>query len=493
MGFKQEFSLLLKARYPLIYLPTFEEDRIEYTIRKYAKLTQGKIIYTWDFVDGYRNNPNNVGHASRNPLQALEFIEKLTDTTPVIFLLKDFDRFLNDVSISRKLRNLVRILKLQPKTIVLIGSPLTVPEELRDIITIVNFSLPNVKEIEQELFRLFKSLNQEFDPSFIEDLVRSCQGLSLERIRRVLSKIIANNLTIDERSIDLVLSEKKQIISQTQILEFWSAQDKLSDIGGLENLKNWLSQRASSFSSKAAEYGLPFPRGLLLIGIQGTGKSLTAKAIANEWKLPLLRLDFGRLFAGIVGESELKTREMIKLVEAVSPCVLWVDEIDKAFNQSDSKGDSGTTNRVLGTFITWLSEKTSPVFVVATSNSFDTLPLELVRKGRFDETFFVGLPSYQERIEIFKVQLALIRPNLIDSFDYSVLSKNSKNFSGAEIKQSIIEGMHIAFNEDREFTTSDICDAISQLVPLADIENKKMEARQNWAMSGRVRLASLDK
>jgi len=490
MGFKQEFSLLLKARYPLIYLPTFEEDRIEYTIRKYAKLTQGQVIYTWDFVDGYRNNPNNAGYASRNPLQALEFIEKLTDITPVIFLLKDFDRFLNDVAISRKLRNLVRLLKLQPKTIVLIGSPLVVPEELRDIITVVNFSLPNAKEIEQELIRLFKSLNQDFDPAFIENLVRSCQGLSLERIRRVLSKIIASNLVIDDRSINLVLSEKKQIISQTQILEFWSASDRLSDIGGLENLKKWLSQRASSFSLKAAEYGLPSPRGLLLIGIQGTGKSLTAKAIANEWKLPLLRLDFGRLFAGIVGESELKTRQMIKLVEAVSPCVLWVDEIDKAFNQADSKGDSGTTNRVLGTFITWLSEKTSPVFVVATSNSFDVLPLELVRKGRFDETFFVGLPSYEERIQIFKVQLGLIRPNSTDSFDYSALSKSSKNFSGAEIKQSIIEGMHIAFNEDREFNTSDICNGISQIVPLADIENKKMEQLQNWAMSGRVRLAS---
>lgn len=490
MKFTDELTLLLKARYPIIYINTIEEDRVEYIIRKYIKTSLNRSIYSWDFIDGYTNNPNNEGFAKRNPVQALELVERLTAQTPALFLLKDFNRFLTDVSISRKLKNISRILKLQPKTIIIIGSELNIPKELYDLITILQFQLPAESEINYELKRLIQSLNIEIDQQILESLTRACQGLSLERIRRVLSKIIATYKTIDENSIKLLLNEKKQIISQTEILEYWSVDETISKIGGVDNLKNWLKKRQTSFGVQASTYGLPTPRGLLLVGIQGTGKSLTAKAIANEWQLPLLKLDVGKLFGGIVGESESRLRQMIEVAETISPCILWIDEIDKAFNNNNNTGDSGTSNRVLATFISWLSEKTKPVFVVATANNVDILPLEIIRKGRFDEIFFLDLPQKQEREEIFKIHIQEFRPNRWQLFDYSKLAQLSEAFSGAEIRQSIIEAMYHAFYEKREFTTEDICLALTQLIPLSQLENDQTLRLKNWAVSGRIRLAS---
>ncbi|MEO1742626.1 MAG: AAA family ATPase, partial [Cyanobacteria bacterium J06629_9] len=243
-------------------------------------------------------------------------------------------------------------------------------------------------------------------------------------------------------------------------------------------------------SEQARQYGLPHPRGLLLVGIQGTGKSLTAKAISHHWHLPLLRLDVGRLFAGLVGESESRTRQMIQLAEALAPCVLWIDEIDKAFAGADGRGDSGTTSRVFGTFITWLSEKTSPVFVVATANNIQALPPEMLRRGRFDEIFFVGLPSQAEREAIFSVHLSRLRPHNLQAYDLSRLAYETPDFSGAEIEQTIVEAMHIGFSQNRDFTTDDILEAASQLVPLARTAQDQIEALQNWAASGKARLAS---
>jgi len=490
MKFNDELALFLKARYPIIYINTIEEDRVEYVIRKNIKTNLNRSIYSWDFVDGYTNNPNNEGFAKRNPLQALELVERLNAETPALFLLKDFNRFLTDLSISRKLRNISRILKLQPKTIIIIGSDLTIPKELQDLITVIQFQLPLEEEISQELNRLINSLNIKVDSQLFENLTRACQGLSLERIRRVLSKIIATYKTIDNDSINVLLSEKKQIISQTEILEYSSVDEQIANLGGLENLKDWLKKRKTAFGLQASNYGLPTPRGLLLIGIQGTGKSLTAKAIANDWQLPLLKLDVGKLFGGIVGESESRLRQMINVAETISPCILWIDEIDKAFSNTDNRGDSGTSNRVLGTFISWLSEKTKPVFVIATANNIDMLPIEIIRKGRFDEIFFLDLPEQEEREEIFKIHLQIFRPNSWESFDYQQLAKMSEAFSGAEIRQSIIEGMYHAFYEKREFTTDDICLALKELIPLAHLESDQMIRLQQWASSGRIRSAS---
>ncbi|MBW4487033.1 MAG: AAA family ATPase [Trichocoleus desertorum ATA4-8-CV12] len=490
MNFSDEFELLLRARYPLIYISTREEERVEAAIAQSAKHQGNRAVYIWDFVDGYQGNPNDVGFGKRNPLQALEFIEKLPATAPAIFILRDFHRFVEDVSVSRKLRNLARLLKSQPKNVVLVAAQITIPDELSEVITVLEFPLPTPTDIKVEIERLLAATGQSLEGRTLDDLVRSCQGLSIERIRRVLARAIATHRELQPDDVDLILEEKRQTIRQTQILDFYPATEEISDIGGLDNLKDWLLRRGGAFSDKARQYGLPHPRGMLLAGIQGTGKSLTAKAIAHHWHLPLLRLDVGRLFAGLVGESESRTRQMIQLAEALAPCVLWIDEIDKAFSGFDSKGDAGTTSRVFGTFITWLAEKTSPVFVVATANNVQALPPEMLRKGRFDEIFFVGLPSQEERRAIFAVHLSRLRPHNLKSYDLDRLAYETPDFSGAEIEQTIIEAMHIGFSQNRDFTTDDILEAASQTVPLAQTAREQIQFLQDWAAAGKARLAS---
>lgn len=490
--FSDELKLLLRSRYPVIYIPTREEERVEGAIRECAKQQGDRAVYIWDFVDGYQGNPNDAGFGKRNPLQALEFLEKLPVNAPAIFILRDFHRFLEDISISRKLRNLARSLKSQPKNIVIISPQIIIPEDLSEIITVLEFALPTVEEIKIEVERIIASMGQKIEGRFFDEIVRDCQGLSIERIRRILARSIASHGELQPDVLELILAEKRQNIRQTQILDFYPAQENISDIGGLDNLKEWLLRRGSAFSERARQYGLPHPRGLLLVGIQGTGKSLTAKAIAHHWHLPLLRLDVGRLFAGLVGESESRTRQMIQLAEALAPCVLWIDEIDKAFAGLDSKGDAGTTSRVFGTFITWLAEKTSPVFVVATANNIQSLPPEMLRKGRFDEIFFVGLPNKEERRAIFQVHLSRLRAHNIKNYDIDRVAYETPDFSGAEIEQTLIEAMHIGFSQNRDFTTDDILEAASQMVPLARTAQEQIKFLQEWAAAGKARLASRD-
>jgi SpoVK/Ycf46/Vps4 family AAA+-type ATPase len=506
MEFIRELTNLIEAKYPILYLTTIEEERLENII---LKNIFKRHFFSWDFSDGYKNyqgyDPTNIesdnsyvegwlslctyeNYGQRNPLEALNLIDFIE--IPSIFLLKDFDRFLTDTSISRKLKNLYKRLTYQPKTIIIISSEVNIPRELRDLVTVIQFNLPVESEIESQLKGLIKSANLRIETQLIKNLTKACQGLSMENIRRVVEKIIATYKTIDENSVKVIWNEKKQIISQTEILEYWETDEKIQNIGGIDNLKDWLKKRTNSFGIEALKYGLPTPRGLLLVGIQGTGKSLTAKAIATEWQLPLLKLDVGKLFGGIIGESESRLRQMIQISETLSPCVLWIDEIDKAFNNSPNKGDSGTSNRVLGTFISWLSEKNKPVFVVATANNVEILPLEIIRKGRFDEIFFLDLPRKNEREQIFKIHLQEFRPKTWESFNYIQLAELSESFSGAEIRQSIIDAMYYAFDESREFTTDDICFALNELIPLSQLNTIQMKNLQSWALSGRIRLAS---
>lgn len=491
MNFQDELRLLLKARYPILYTITIEEDRLEYTIRQSIKGKNPKNLYIWDFIEGYELNPIQNGFGKRNPLEALEFIEKISSRTPSIFVLKDFKRFLKDITISRKLRNLTKLLKVDLKTIIIVDSEVQIPEELRDIITILKFNLPTTKEITKEIKRMSNQLllRGGLRVDILEKIIQACQGLSLEKIRRVLGKVIALYKRIDEKSIPIILQEKRQVISQTNLLEFWSVKKKLEDVGGAHNLKNWLIARTDTFSEQAINYGLIPPRGVLIVGIQGSGKSLIAKAVAYEWKLPLIRLDIGRLFGGIVGQSETQVRKMINITESLSPCILWIDELDKAFSENSSSADSGTTKRVLSTLIHWLGEKTLPVFVIGTANDIHCLPVEILRKGRFDEIFFLGIPRYEERLIIFELHLKRFRPQNWQSYDLKKLSQKARNFSGAEIEQAILEAMYVAFSQKREFTTEDILLAVSQTVPLVDIDPLRTELIESWAYSGKIRLA----
>jgi len=500
----QQLDLMLRARYPLLYIVGVEEEPVEDVLFEVALMSEPeRKLLLWDIVRGWDDNGADKGSV----MGALNRIAKTSTTEGTIFVLRDLHFLLKNphsdrnAPVVREFKNLLtRELKRSRKTLVLTSHTLEVPAELSEEVTVIDFPLPNVREINYLLDKEVAPDKLKLSGLAKEQLIKACQGLSRERIRRVLALALAAKQQVDETDIDQVLEEKKQTIRQTGILEFFTTHESLKSVGGLENLKQWVRMRSDAFTEEARQYGIPNPKGVLLVGIQGTGKSLSAKTIANEWRLPLLRLDTGRLFGGIVGESESRVRQMIQLAEAMAPCVLWIDEIDKAFGNlaSSVDGDSGTSRRVFGSLITWMQEKTTPVFLVATANNVRILPAELLRKGRFDEIFFLNLPTEVERQEIFKVHLQRLRPSRMREFDMALLAKTAKDFSGAEIEQVVVDAMHRAFFERtesgnrRDLVTTDILRAIEETVPIAAIAREQIEDLKHWAAEAGARTASND-
>ena len=499
----KRLDLMIRARYSLLYIVGAEEEPVEAVIAQVAlEVTPARRVLFWDIVRGWEDNGSGKGSV----MAALDRIGKTAVEEYTIFVLRDLHPVLKypyterNAPVVRELRNLTRELKRSKKTIILTSHALELPEELKEEVTVIDFPLPNFQEIDRLISHVVAKPEQlQVTGLAREQLVKACQGLSRARIGRVLAKALAAKQQINESDIDGVLEEKQQAIRQTGILEFCNSKESLKNVGGLENLKQWVKMRQDAFTDAARSYGIPNPKGVLLVGIQGTGKSLSAKTIASEWRLPLLRLDTGRLFGGIVGESESRVRQMIELAEAIAPCVLWIDEIDKAFGNiiSGGDGDSGTSRRVFGSLITWMQEKTSPVFIVATANNVRILPAELLRKGRFDEIFFLNLPSEAERQDIFQVHLQRLRPTRLREFDLGVLAKRAENFSGAEIEQVVIDGLYRAFGtfvngQRRDLTTEDILRSIEDTVPLAAIARSQIEDLKRWAAEAGARTASND-
>nr|YP_009392584.1 hypothetical protein [Bostrychia tenella]ARW61146.1 hypothetical protein [Bostrychia tenella] len=487
MNFEQEISTLLSSSNFLIYILTEEEERLEYILNNISNKLFKQNICSWNFIDGYTNNPNYLQHGKRNPLEALEIIQNYQKTNTKIFFLKDFYLFINDLSVNRKLKNLNKWLKKHDKYIIMSGTESQMPQTIQEYITYTQLPLPNKQEIRVEIERFFQILNIE-QKLLIDNLSKSYQGLSINQIRKSISKILMKK-PLESEILEQILKEKEKLIKQTEILEFFYTTQKLQDIGGLKNLKKWLKIRHSTFTKQAESYGIKMPKGVLLVGIQGTGKSISAKAISIEWNLPLLKLNISKIFTGILGGSESKIQKMIEICEKIAPCVLWIDEIDKIFTQHQNSNDSGTTNRVANIFLTWLSEKKKFIFIVATANNINKLPIEMLRKGRFDEIFFVDLPTLRERLNIFKIHLKRIRPLTWHKYNIYYLSKISQKFSGAEIEQSITEAMYYAFHENREFSTKDIAQSINDIIPLAVTNEATITQLREWGYSGKVKLA----
>ncbi|HEY9692840.1 MAG TPA: AAA family ATPase [Oculatellaceae cyanobacterium] len=495
-----QLDLMIRARYPLLYIVAAEEEPVEEVLQRVAEhSTPKRQLLMWDIVRGWNDNGDGKGSV----MAALNRIAKASDG--MMFVMRDLHPILKtphskeNAPVIRELKNLTRELKRCRKTLILTSHALELPAELAEEVTVIDFPLPDVPEINYLIEQLVVPEKLKVVGLAREQLVKACQGLSRARIQRVLASALAAKQQVDESDIDRVLAQKQQAIRQTGILEFFTTRESLKSVGGLENLKRWVRMRSDGFTEEARSYGIPNPKGVLLVGIQGTGKSLSAKTIASEWRLPLLRLDSGRLFGGIVGESESRVRQMIQLAEAMAPCVLWIDEIDKAFGNISSgvDGDSGTSRRVFGSLITWMQEKTSPVFIVATANNVQILPAELLRKGRFDEIFFLNLPTEVERQEIFKVHLQRLRPSRLRDFDLAFLAKSASEFSGAEIEQVIIDAMHRAFGlvengQRRDFMTEDILHSIRETVPLAAIARHQIEELKRWAAQAGARTASID-
>lgn len=491
MSFEKELLCQIQANSPILYIVAKEEERVEYVIRKTTEVGFNSITYTWDYLNGYTNTINGKSTA-KNALEALNFIENLPATTQSVIILKDFSKFLPDILVSRKLKKLSNQLKKEAKTIIIINNEKNIPDELEEYTSILYFLPPTLKNIKLEIARIFKIYGQEIELETFNQISAAFLGFSINQIRQIISKLIIVEKRITNQTIRSILKEKKALLSSNSVLEFCDSTETFNDVGGLENLKNWLNKRKKLIIEPdlALNYGLSTPKGVLLVGIQGTGKTLIAKAIAQEWFLPLLRLDTGKLFGGLVGESESRTREMIQSVESIGPCILWIDEIDKSFSNIDTKNDSGTTKRVFGNLITWLSEKKSFVFVVATANNLDTLPAELIRKGRFDETFFIDLPNFTEREKIFKVHLKEIRPHSWQNYHIQKLAKMSENYSGAEIKQIIEESMLKAFAENRDLLNNDLFDQLLTGNPLSQVNSKQLQMLRELELANGIRSAS---
>lgn len=488
---EEEFDVLIRSRYPVIYCVSYEEDRVASMLNVIATASQ-KQLFLWSVTEGFVDYKGTaIDKEALDPMAALNFV--ISHSRPAVFLLHNFHPFLEDPTIVQRMYDLKKHLNNVKKTCVLVSPVLKVPSELEKLITVVDFDLPSIDLLNAVLDEIIVTLadnpnvDTHLSDSQREQVLKSALGLTAWESENVFAKSLVQKKCFDPA---LIIQEKKQIIRKTEILEFFHPSENLESIGGLTHLKSWLQKRQRGFTERAKDYGLPVPKGVMLIGIQGCGKSLTAKAIASYWQLPLLRLDVGKLFTSLVGESEQNIRKAITTAESISPAILWIDEIEKGFAgvQSSTFSDAGTTSRVFASFITWLQEKEKPVFVIATANDVSQLPPELLRKGRFDEIFFVDLPSSDERLEIFKIHLTK-RGRNHKKFKLKSLVQLSNGFSGAEIEQSIVSAMFEAFSEDREVKTEDIVTSLDETIPLSKLMKEKIAELRDWAHS-RARFAS---
>jgi AAA+ superfamily predicted ATPase len=488
MAFDRDLDTYLRARITLIVLITPEEERALQVVKAVCERTN-RPCWTWDAADHFQGLVGVTGPLpkAKEPAAALEQIEKASDEA--LFVLKDFHEAWNNAATKRKLRSVAQRLKFTKKSILIITPSSKLPDELKDEAVVVDFPPPAAPELEAVLSRLTKAPGVKVNLTKLgrEKLVQAALGLTAAQAQRVFAKAIVGDGVLDDRDINMVTEEKKQVIRESKALEYHAVTKSPDDVGGLEVLKQWLRLRERAFTEEARVYGLPAPKGIALIGIPGTGKSLTAKMIGGLWRLPLLRLDVGSLYGSLMGESEERARKALQLAETIAPCIIWIDEIEKALSHGDL--DSGTSTRVFGTILTWMQEKTASCFVVATANDITTLPPELLRKGRFDEIFFLDLPTLEERRAIFAVHLRK-RNRLPQDFDVEALAQASEGYVGAEIEQAVIDAMYVGFNAGREFTTADIAAALKRQVPLAVAQREVVDALRDWLKEGRAQSAS---
>jgi ATP-dependent 26S proteasome regulatory subunit len=499
-SFADQLETLIRARYPIIYVVSPEEARVQQFVLRIAERRQ-KNVYEWSCTTGIVpagtsiQLPKNRTSPTRDPLAALDHV--IEQVEPAIFLFKDLHPFLakGNHTVIRKLKEIALQLKNSFKSIIIAGPLLEVPIELEKEITVLNLPLPGPMELSELLDRIvqevrrFRQVQILLEDGGRERLLQAARGLTLGEAENVFARILVRKERLSGDEVPDVLEEKQQIVRKNGLLEYYEAREDFSAVGGLAGLKVWLQKRALAFSPEARDFGLSMPKGVLLLGVQGCGKSLCAKAVANLWQVPLLRFDIGRMFGSFVGSSEENIRRAIQVAESVSPAILWVDEIDKAFaGSSGSAGDGGTSARVLGTFLTWLSEKTAPVFVVATANDISNLPPELLRKGRLDEIFFVDLPGLADRREILAIHLAR-RGRDPQHFPLDDLAASADGFSGAEIEEAINSALYDAFDERLELRAEHLAAAFQQSVPLSRTMVEQLARLRQWA-HGRARPAS---
>jgi ATP-dependent Zn protease len=510
----REIDWFLRSKRPIIYLTTPEEQRIEDGIKQIcAKPDHKWDLITWDLVSGLQSTNSSflpVKESDRllDQLEVLTWFDNLEVPKGnfLLLVLKDFSKYFGnqhtqgqiEYRLIRHIKNIAQKCVTKNKALIVISQSFDLPNELDKYISVIDIPLPEKEHIELKIKDLLdkasqrKDLAEKFKTNYsseeLEHIVNSFRGLTLNECEQVCTYCMIKHTCLDPEAIS---HQKKDIIRKSGLLDWIDVSENLENIGGLNELKDWLYKRTKAFTKEAVDYGLPpNPKGILLVGIQGAGKSLFARGVSSFWNFPLLKLDMGKVFSGIVGSSENNMRQVFKVAESVAPCILWLDEIDKGMSgsRSSSVSDGGTTSRVLGSWLTWMQENQSPVFIVATANDISNLPPELMRKGRFDEIFFVDLPSSAEREVIFDIHLNK-RNRDINKFDLTLLAEESHNFTGAEIEAAIVSAMYEAFNQSREFNTDDIVESLNEIVPLSVTMKEEIESLKLWA-SERARNAS---
>lgn len=510
-GFRETLALLFRARFPVLYVESFEEHRVLDEVRAVATdqtiMRTVRPVYVWSSVRGFVGPDGKTENGTTDPKKGLEWI--IRQQNPGVFVMLDLHSHLGDdhrpadPTLVRLLREISATFQsgTTARALIIVAPLLRIPTELEKDITLIDFPLPGETEIRSVLDGMIAAntssdsrIRIEVDAVGRERLAKAAMGLTLHEATNAFARAMVDDGVLRNEDVQVVLEEKKQTIRKSGLLEFVTVDIDLDDVGGLQNLKRWLIKRNNSWMDEAAEYGLPAPKGVLMTGVPGCGKSLTAKAIAAAWELPLLRLDIGRIFAGIVGSSEQNMRQAIRSAEATAPCVLWLDEIEKGFSGvSGDGGDGGTSSRVFGSFLTWMQEKTAPVFVIATANKVDRLPPEFLRKGRFDEIFFVDLPTRAERRAVWALHLdkrlktsraagaVTITDDLLDQ-----MAGASEGYSGAEIEQAIVAALFDAFAERRRLNEADLSRALTNMVPLSITQAEQIAAVREWAANRAV-------
>jgi AAA+ superfamily predicted ATPase len=472
----EELALIVQSGWTLIAFENFEEERALAVLEHAAKLCDRKLI-SWSIASGLIPGGNGAGSFD----DGLKVISAEPD--PALFAILDAHRLLGDPVAVRRLRDLLGVLSERRQVVVLLGPVIDLPAELQREIARLTLPLPGAEEIT----RLLGAAAPDADPSMLHSADRATLGLTNIEALRVFRKACARADGLNDAAVAGIVHEKRAALRRTPALSFHETDADMSAVGGLGELKHWVRERRRTFGEDARGFGLPTPRGLLLLGVQGCGKSLSAKAVAREWQFPLLRLDVGVAFGGSGSSPEGTIREATAVAESIAPAVLWIDEIEKGFAAS---GRDDRASRVFGSFLTWLSEKQKPVFVVATANDVSTLPPELLRRGRFDELFFVDLPSADERAEIISIHLRKRGRDPLQ-LDLEELASQSARLSGAELEQVIYAALHKAFAEGRDLEFNDLANAINETVPLYDTYEDRIKELRDWART-RARPATLD-
>ncbi len=474
----EEIKKLIASKYPLVWIESWEEERVETTLKKVAAqgFSQPVQFMTWSETRGFGDQPKAT------LVEALEHFMNLQGSG--ILLIKDFSwKAAPESLLKRTLRDVFQTTKGSFKTVFLLSPFADIPDDMLKEIISIDFALPDEGDLSQIFDSVLKGVPKvkvTLTDEQKQKILQGALGLTLDEAKFIFQKMLVGKSELNEEAVSIVYEEKARLIRREGLLEYVPLKYSLNDIGGLENLKDWLHDRAHFFSKAAQQAGIRMPKGILMTGISGCGKSLSTQAIAAAWGLPLYRLDMNRVYGGALGTPEECFRRAIMQIEAVAPAILWLEEIEKGVAGYE-QGDKGVTARIFSSFLTWLQEHSTPVFVAATANEINKLPPELLRKGRFDEIFFVDLPSEEERKQIFKVHLEKRKADL-SQFNLTELAKASVNFNGAEVEQTVVSGLVLAFKDGkRPLKQDDVFMAAGRMVPLATTMAEQIKEIKRWA------------